>query len=187
MSPRAACRLEGLGFEEVLDYVLGIADWKAADLPLEGTAAGYQQVSDATRPDIPTCEPDETVADVRSRTFGAGWDECIVLHCDGIVVGRLRGDSWNHSGATIVETAMEPGPTTVRPDGALHPLVDRMTTRGTKLVVVATPQGHFHGILLREDAERLLTGEPPEQIWVDCDGCPGRWKVQPASPASTAH
>ena len=30
MSPRAACRLEALGFTRVYDYVDGIADWKAA-------------------------------------------------------------------------------------------------------------------------------------------------------------
>ena len=48
MSPRAACRLERLGLERVYDYVAGIADWKAAGLPVEGTAPGYQQVADAT-------------------------------------------------------------------------------------------------------------------------------------------
>ncbi len=38
MSPRAACRLEALGFEQVYDYVLGIADWNAAGIPIEGDA-----------------------------------------------------------------------------------------------------------------------------------------------------
>ena len=179
MSPRAACRLEALGFERVYDYVAGIADWKAAGLAAEGTAAKYQQISDATRPDIPTCTPDELVGVVRSGTFDAGWEGCIVLDCDGIVAGRLRGDAWKADDQQDVESVMEPGPTTVRPDGALQPLVERMAKRGTKLVVVASPQGEFHGVLLREDAERLLTGEPPRQIWVDCEGCPGRWKVKP--------
>jgi rhodanese-related sulfurtransferase len=32
MSPRAACRLEAIGFEEVYDYATGISDWKAAGL-----------------------------------------------------------------------------------------------------------------------------------------------------------
>ena len=183
MSPRAACRLERSGFERVFDYVLGIADWKAAGLPVEGTATGYQQISDATRPDIPTCTPGEPVGDARSRTFEAGWDECIVLDCDAIVVGRLRGDAWDQNGDTIVESVMESGPTTVRPDGVLQPLVERMTKRGTKLVVVSSPQGEFYGVLLRDDAERLLTGKPPERIWVNCGGCPGQWRIQPAPPA----
>jgi rhodanese-related sulfurtransferase len=38
MSPRAACRLEALGFTRVDDYVDEIADWQAAGLPTEGTA-----------------------------------------------------------------------------------------------------------------------------------------------------
>jgi hypothetical protein len=33
MSPRAAWRLEGLGFERVYDYVPGKADWFASGLP----------------------------------------------------------------------------------------------------------------------------------------------------------
>ena len=37
MSPRAACRLDALGFNQVYDYTLGFADWKAAGEPIEGT------------------------------------------------------------------------------------------------------------------------------------------------------
>ena len=48
MSPRAACRLERIGFERVYDYVGGIADWKGAGLPLEGKGAWVQTVTDAS-------------------------------------------------------------------------------------------------------------------------------------------
>src|SRR2546430_16920519 len=37
MSPRAAARLEQLGFD-VYDYALGKVDWMARGLPMEGTA-----------------------------------------------------------------------------------------------------------------------------------------------------
>jgi hypothetical protein len=50
-----------------------------------------------------------------------------------------------------------------------------MSKRDTKLVVVTTPQGNLIGVVLREEADRLLTGEPAEQIWRDCEGCPGQW------------
>ena len=182
MSPRAACRLERIGFERVYDYVGGIADWKGAGLPVEGEGARVQTVMDATRPDVPSCDPDERLEDVRVRTFDAGWEECIVGDCGGIVVGRLRPPVWEGDLDASVESVMEPGPTTVRPDFALHPLVERMQERGTKLVVVATPQGGLVGVLLRDEATRLLTGEPPEQIWQDCEGCPGQWKLQQPSP-----
>ena len=36
MSPRAAWRLESIGFEQVYDYVTGKADWGSFGLPLEG-------------------------------------------------------------------------------------------------------------------------------------------------------
>ena len=39
MSPRAAWRLETLGFERVYDYVGGKADWLGHALPREGEAA----------------------------------------------------------------------------------------------------------------------------------------------------
>jgi CBS domain-containing protein len=81
-----------------------------------------------------------------------------------------------------VEEVMEPGPSTVRPDGLLEPLVGRMTKRGTHLALVTTPQGELIGALIREEAQRLLRGEPPEQIWRNCDGCPGRWAIK-AKPA----
>jgi 3-mercaptopyruvate sulfurtransferase SseA len=38
MSPRAAWRLEGLGFERVFDFVGGKAQWRERGLPTEGTA-----------------------------------------------------------------------------------------------------------------------------------------------------
>ncbi|MFQ5967923.1 MAG: CBS domain-containing protein [Acidimicrobiia bacterium] len=161
----------------VYDYVAGIADWKAAGLPVEGEAPAVQRVSDSTRPDIPTCTPGELLGDVRRRTFDAAWDECVVIDCDTLVLGRLRSDAWETEGHSRVGDVMELGPTTVRPNGLLQPLVDRMAKRGTRLVIVTDPQGQLIGVLLREEAERLLRGEPPDQIWQDCEGCPGQWRV----------
>lgn len=175
MSPRAACRLERFGFAAVYDYAAGIADWKAAGLPVEGSAGSDQRVADATLGDVPTCGPDEQVEPVRERTEAAGWDECIVVDCGGVVVGRLRDAAWGAARGSTVGSAMEPEPTTVRPDALLAALVERMIGRGTKLVVVSTPQGELVGALLANEAARLLTGEAPDQIWRDCDRCPGRW------------
>ena len=47
MSPRAAWRLEGLGFERVYDYVPGKADWFASGLPKEGRLVGLLYREDA--------------------------------------------------------------------------------------------------------------------------------------------
>lgn len=175
MSPRAACRLETFQFSQVYDYELGIADWKAAGLPVEGMNTAAQRISDATRTDIPSSTPDETIGTARVRTVDAGWDECVVLDCGRVVVGRLRNKAWEADDESIIEGVMEAGPTTVRSDGLLEPLLKRMRKRDTKLVLVTTPQGELVGAVIKQEAQRLLAGEPPEQIWRDCDGCPGRW------------
>ena len=175
MSPRAACRLEALGFGQVYDYTQGIADWKATGLDVEGAEDPGLRIADAARPDIPTAQPHETLATARQRANETGWDEALVVDCEGIVVGRLRGSAWDADDQTTVDAVMELGPTTVRPDGSLHSLLGRMNERGTKLVVVSDPQGHLIGVVLADDAQRLAAGEAPERIWKDCDGCPGRW------------
>lgn len=175
MSPRAACRLEALGFTQVHDYIGGISDWSAAGLGLDGVTSEEPQVAQATRSDVPTCRGDEPVDVVRSRISDAGWDTCVVVDCDGIVVGRIRPPAIESREDVMVEEVMEPGPSTVRPDSLLGPLVERMEEKGTPQVLVTTPQGRLVGILFRQEAGQVLAGEVPTQIWRDCEGCPGHW------------
>ncbi len=93
----------------------------------------------------------------------------------------MRGDAWTAEPTTSVDQIMEPGPTTVRPDTSLHDLIGRMEKRGTRLVAVADPQGHLIGALVFDEAARLVSGEAPERIWCDCEGCPGRWAPTPVA------
>ena len=176
MSPRAACRLEALGFEQVYDYILGIADWRAAGLPTDGDAPFFQTVADAMRPDVPTCAPSEAIGMVGERVREAGWSDCLVIDCDGLVIGRLRSSTWDLDPLLTAADVMQSGPTTVRPNGPLDTLVKTMDRRPTPLVVVTTAQGNLLGVVLRDEARRLLDGEPPEMVWAECEGCPGQWK-----------
>jgi hypothetical protein len=50
MSPRAACRLETLGFPEVHDYVAGKADWLAHGRPTEGAQAAVPRAHNLLAP-----------------------------------------------------------------------------------------------------------------------------------------
>lgn len=184
MSPRAACRLEALGFHQVYDYVDGIADWKAAGMAVEGTATPNQQVIEATRRDVPTCQPDETIADVRTRIADGGWDVCVVVDCDGMAIGRIRGSAIDSDAGLRVADVMESGPSTVRPDSLLQPLVQRMHERNAPHILVTTPQGTLIGILVRDEADRFLAGEPPQKIWRDCECCPGSWTTTRTEEAS---
>lgn len=176
MSPRAACRLMDLGFENVFDYELGIADWKGAGLPIEGDGDRRLTAADAMSTDIPTCIAAETIGEVRTRIAGTQWDDCLVTDCDDLVVGRLRSKHMELAPASVIRDVMEVGPTSVRADEDLAALAERMDRRPTPLVVVATAQGELLGIVKRDDAHTVLAGKRLEREWSDCEGCPGRWK-----------
>jgi hypothetical protein len=109
MSPRAACRLEGIGFTRVYDYVDGIADWKAAGLPTEGTAQPEQRVGDTTRSDVPTCRRDKTIGDMGAKVVDGGWDVCVVTDCDGMAIGRIDKSVLDANPDQRAVDVMEPG------------------------------------------------------------------------------
>lgn len=154
MSPRAAWRLEGLGFPEVYDYAPSKVDWFAAGLPMEGTLAGVPTVGDLARRDLPTCTPGEKAGEVHERLRDTGWDRCAVVNEERIVLGLLRKKDLASDPAASAEEAMRPGPTTVRSDTLAGKMVERMQKRGTASVLVTTPDGILVGLLHREEAAR---------------------------------
>ena len=166
MSPRAACRLESLGFTQVYDYVTGLADWTASNLPTEGKIVGVARAGvvcrgvlrarDAVRTDIPTCSLGERVGDVAERVKRVGQGLCVVTSEDGVVLGRLRGPALKAHPDATVESVMESGPSTIRPDTSLDEFTEHMRARKVASVLVTTSTGHLIGVLFREDAERKL-------------------------------
>jgi CBS domain-containing protein len=160
MSPRAAWRLEGLGFEKVYDYVPGKADWFASGLPKEGRLASVPTIGDAARRDVPTCAPAEKVENARERVRVAGWDACVVVNKERVVLGLLREKEISTDPGATVERVMRSGPTTFRPDVPVGKMAERMRERGVRTVLVTTPDGRLVGLLYRDDAERLA-GEQP--------------------------
>ena len=161
MSPRAAWRLESLGFREVYDYAAGEADWFASGLPREGRDTAIPRVGDLARRDVPTCMLSEHVGDVRERVRAAGWDTCLVVNEERVVLGRLRGHALEAPDEAPAEQVMEAGPTTTRPDTRLEAIVGRLQQRNVGQVLVTTPDGRLVGVLLREDAERRLEVSTP--------------------------
>jgi hypothetical protein len=89
MSPRAAARLESLGFEQVYDYVAGKADWGSAGLRLEGTNGGKTRAGAYVRADVPSCRLEERLEDVCERLDESGWDTCFVVDERRVVLGRI--------------------------------------------------------------------------------------------------
>jgi Mg/Co/Ni transporter MgtE len=154
MSPRAAWRLETLGFGPVYDYAPGKLDWLAAGLPTEGRLAAFPRAGTVAHRDTPTCRMDERVGEVRERTRAAGWDVCVVVNETRVVLGILRGEALDADPDLPVEEAMRSGPSTFRPHVGIHEMAEFMTRHDFANVPVTTSDGRLVGVLLREDAQR---------------------------------
>jgi CBS domain-containing protein len=156
MSPRAAWRLEQLGFAAVSEYTNGKSEWLGYGLPTEGAEAARPRAGDVVRCDVPTCRIDDGLETARERMRGSDWDLCIVVNESGVVLGRLRASKLDESAAGTAEAVMEPGPTTVRPDERLEELVERMRQAEVGQIIVTTPDGRLIGVLRRDEAETFL-------------------------------
>lgn len=154
MSPRAASRLESIGFALVYDYVAGKADWGSFGLPLEGARPTATRVGAHVRDDVPTCLLGEPLREVAERARRTGWDTCFVVDERGVVLGRLGRSALARAGATTVPEAMSAGPSTVRPSLALEEALERMRAQGLTGLPVTRSDGVLLGLLRREDAER---------------------------------
>ena len=156
MSPRAAWRLESLGFTKVFDYVGGKADWFAAGLPREGRQARIPRTGDIARRDDITCRLTDRVSDVINRVREAGKEACIVTTEGAVVLGRIRIDRLDGDAKAFAEEVMESGPTTTRADTTLESILERLTGRNVDNILVATSDGRLVGTLHRSDVEQHL-------------------------------
>lgn len=156
MSPRAAWRLERLGFSEVYDFAAGKAAWLAMGWPREGKAAAVPNAGEVARRGTPTCSLEDRVGAVKDQVESVGREVCIVVNQSGIVEGRLRGKALKESLEASAEESMEIGPTTIRPSESIAPLVERMHRRAVRTIVVSDLRGELVGILYREDADAAL-------------------------------
>jgi CBS domain-containing protein len=155
MSPRAAWRLERLGFAEVYDYEAGKQDWSAAGLPVEGTAASKPRAGDVALRHAPTCGLDERVGVVRARAEAAGLEACVAVNEAGVVLGMLRRTQLDGDPGSTVELAMRPGPSTFRPNVPIEEMAEYMTKHDLANVPITRSDGTLVGLLLRDDAVRV--------------------------------
>ena len=156
MSPRAAARLESIGFEQVYDYVAGKDDWGSAGLPLEGENGSETRAGAHLRTDVPTCRPDDRLQNVCERLHESGWDTCFVLDERSVVLGRLGRRAIRGRENVTAEEAMTPGPSTIRPSARLQEVVERMRNQTLTNLPVTTSDGRLVGLLTRAAAENAL-------------------------------
>jgi CBS domain-containing protein len=159
MSPRAAWRLESLGFAEVYHYAAGEADWLAWGLPREGKAAQVPTVGEVARRDVPTCGLADRVAEAKARAQAAGFDACVVVNERRVVLGLLRGRELDSDPHATAERVMRAGPTTYRQNVPAREAGARMRERRVDALLVTTPDGVLLGLLRREDAEGAGAGD----------------------------
>jgi predicted transcriptional regulator len=155
MSPRAAWRLETLGFKDVYNYTDGKLDWMAAGLPMEGTNAERPRAADVARKDVVTCRLDDRLVDVSKRAAAAGSEAAVVINDEKVVLGLLRKKELAGDLGQLVEKAMRPGPSTFRPYVAIAEMASFMTDHSLDSSPITTSDGRLVGLLLKEDAVRV--------------------------------
>src|SRR4051812_4862494 len=108
MSGRAAWRLEALGFSEVYRYRDGKADWMASGLPVEGRRASEPRIGDVAHRGAPTCFVDDSIMTVQQRLEETGFELCIVVNAEQVVLGAISKSSAQDSTAeTAVDDVMD--------------------------------------------------------------------------------
>jgi len=135
----------------VYDYHAGIQDWVGAGLPTEGTNAQRPSLADVARRDVPTCALDERLGDVRDRAAAAGWDACVVVSEQRVVLGLLRAKELNADPDQPAGRAMRPGPSTYRPSVSVAEMRQIMADRDLDSSPVTTSDGRLVGLVRRQD------------------------------------
>jgi len=155
MSPRAAWRLESLGFQNVYDYKPGKLDWMAAGLPTEGAHTSKRRAGDLAKKDVPTCTMDEKLVDVRKRVK----DAVVVVNEHNIVMGILRSKELQQDGNLTIEKAMHSGPSTFRPYVTAAEMAEFMVGHELECSPITTSDGKLVGLLYQADAVRAAAEE----------------------------
>ena len=156
MSPRAAARLEALGFDKVYDYVSGKSDWVGAGLPTVRQSAGAPTAGATLRAGDVVGHMGERLGDAARRARAEGRDELIVVDDRHVVLGRIRGAALDGDPDALVEDVMRPGPATIRPDTPLEDVVASLGPAGVANTLVTDPDGRFIGTVYLEDARSRL-------------------------------
>jgi hypothetical protein len=109
------------------------------------------------RTDVVTCAADDRVGTVRARVDASPYGFALVVTEGRCVLGRLRGSALERCDpGSAAGEVMEAGPSTVRLDRALAPLVERLRERELQFAIATDPDGRLAGVLRRSDAESLL-------------------------------
>jgi len=113
MAPRAAARLESLGFDKVYEYKAGKEDWLAAGLPSEGRLAAEPTIASVLRRDVPRFGLEDRAGRILDSLRAGGWEWAAIVNGAGILLGRVRARDITDPDATA-SSLMDGGPSTYR-------------------------------------------------------------------------
>lgn len=159
MSPRAAWRLESLGFTQVYHYAPGVADWAAAGMPIEGAVSALTTAGAAAQVETALCAPGDPIPEAASRAAAAGEDSCLVVNEEQIVLGRLYYKDLEEDSAATVQDVMDPGPSTFRPNIPVVEIAEFMKRHDLQTTPITTSDGQYVGMLKLEVAEKIAQRE----------------------------
>jgi CBS domain-containing protein len=106
---------------------------------------------DVVRRDVPTCSLGERLGDVRDRVAAAGWDACVAVSEQRVVLGLLRAKELGGEPHLRIEQVMRPGPSTYRPFVSVEKMRRTMTDRNLESSPVTTSDGKLVGLIRRRD------------------------------------
>ncbi len=145
MSPRAAWRLETLGFGDAYDYVGSKMDWIGAGLPFEGEAADRPRLATLANRSVPTCSLEEKVGELTDRL--GDWEICIVVNDARVVLGLVRAETAALDADRAVEEVMKEAPKTYRPQFGPSDVLPDLDKTPRSWVLVTNLDGTLVGIV----------------------------------------
>lgn len=138
----------------------GKVDWMARGLPLEGEKAGEPRAIDLAARDVVTCGLDETMGAVRERVARSPHGYALAVSEDGVLLGRVRKAALEGDPRARAEDAMEPGPSTSRPDTPPDKLLEKLDRRDLRTAVLTDPDGRLLGVVRRADLAAFAENPP---------------------------
>jgi Mg/Co/Ni transporter MgtE len=116
---------------------------------------GLPRAGEVSRRDVPTCLLDEPIGSVRERVGADGWNACVVVNEERVVLGLLREAELQKGRDEPVEQFMRPGPSTFRPHVPIGEMAHFMLEHDLPNSPITSSDGRLIGLLRREDAARV--------------------------------
>ncbi len=107
---------------------------------------------DVARRDAPTCRLHEPIGEVRERVRAAGWDACVVVNDELIVMGMLREEELEKGRDEPIEHVMRLGPTTFRPHVPIEEMAHVISDHDLATSPANSSDGRLIGVLRGNDA-----------------------------------